>query len=203
MSTERPGTATLVDTQNPWPGLSAFDEAAQTFFNGRDAESAELVRLVGQAPLTILFGKSGLGKTSLVQAGLFPRLRQQNILPVYVRPDMRERSAPLIEQAAAALQAEIARHGVDAPAPAPGESLWEHLHGRKVAWWSAKNQPLTPLFVFDQFEEAFTLGAENAEAIERLRLDLADLIENRIPEDIARRIEAGASAEHLDLRGQR
>ena len=72
-----------------------------------------------------------------------------------------------------------------------------------MAWWSRKNQPLTPLFVFDQFEEAFTLGAENADAIERLRLDLADLIENRIPAALAQRIEGGASAEHLDLRGQR
>jgi len=194
---------TQLNAQNPWPGLSAFDEAAQDFFNGRDAESVELLRLVGQAPLTMLFGKSGLGKTSLVQAGLFPRLRQQNILPVYVRLDVRERSAPLIEQAAAALQAEIRKCGVDATAANASESLWEHLHGRAVQWWSPKNQPLTPLFVFDQFEEVFTLGAENADAIERLRLDIADLIENRIPENLTRRIEAGALIEQLDLRSQR
>ena len=174
-----------------------------TFFNGRDAESAELLRLVGQAPLTVLFSKSGLGKTSLLQAGLFPRLRQQNILPVYVRLDVRDRSAPLLQQAAAALQAEISKHSVDATAPDAGESLWEYLHGRDVQWWSPKNQPLTPLFVFDQFEEAFTLGAENTDAIERLRLDLADLIENRIPLDLAQRIEEGDLAEQLDLRGQR
>jgi hypothetical protein len=195
--------ATLIDAQNPWPGLTAFDEAAEYFFSGRDAESAELLRLVGQAPLIVLFSKSGLGKTSLVQAGLFPRLRKQNILPVYVRLDVRDRSMPLIQQAAAALQTEIGKHGVDASAPAIGESLWEHLHGHHVEWWSGKNQPLTPLFVFDQFEEAFTLGAENADAIERLRLDLADMIENRIPATLAQRIEEGASAEHLDLRGQR
>jgi len=158
---------------------------------------------VGQAPLTVLFGKSGLGKTSLLQAGLFPRLRQQNILPIYIRLNIRDRSAPLIQQALAALEAEIGKHGVDTAAPGEGESLWEHLHGRHVEWWSAKNQPLTPLFVFDQFEETFTFGAENADAIERLRLDLADLIENRIPTDLAQRIEGGASAEHLDLRGQR
>ena len=203
MSAQLLAVGTVIDAQNPWPGLRAFDEVAQGFFSGRDAESAELVRLVGQAPLTVLFGKSGLGKTSLVQAGLFPRLRQQNILPVYVRLDVRDRSAPLVEQAAAALQAEIGRHGVDTTAPNAGESLWEHLHGHAVEWWSPKNQPLTPLFVFDQFEEAFIHGEENAAAIEQLRLDLADLIENRIPEDLARRIEAGALAEQLDLRGQR
>jgi WD40 repeat protein len=203
MSTERLVISTLIDAENPWPGLSSFDEAAQRFFSGRDAESAELLRLVGQAPLTVLFGKSGLGKTSLVQAGLFPRLRQQNILPIYVRLNVRDRSAPLIQQAAAALQAEVSKHGVDIAAPNARESLWEHLHDRHVEWWSAKNQPLTPVFVFDQFEEAFTLGAENAEAIEQLRLDLSDLIENRIPVDLGQRIEESASAEHLDLRGQR
>jgi WD40 repeat protein len=201
MSTERRAVGTLLDTENPWPGLSSFDEAAQRFFNGRDAETAGLLLLVGQAPLTVLFGRSGLGKTSLVQAGLFPRLRQQNILPVYVRLDVRDRSAPLIRQAAAALHAEIGKHGVDASAPDSDESLWEHLHGRHQ-WWSRKNQPLTPLFVFDQFEETFTLGAENLGAVERLRLDLADIIENRIPAELARRFQAGASAEHLDLRGQ-
>jgi len=203
MSTTPLGARTAIDAQNPWPGLSAFNEAAQRFFNGRDDESAELLRLVGQAPLTVLFGKSGLGKTSLVQAGLFPRLRQQNILPVYIRLDVRDRSAPLLQQVAAGLQVEISEHGVDAAAPNADASLWEHLHGRHVQWWSPKNQLLIPLFVLDQFEEVFTLGAENADAIERLRLDLADLIENRIPLDLTRRIEEGDLAEQLDLRGQR
>jgi len=203
MSTQPLAARTAIDAQNPWPGLSAFDEGAKRFFSGRDAESADLLRLVGQASLTVLFAKSGLGKTSLVQAGLFPRLRQQNILPVYVRLDMRDRAAPLIEQAATALRAEIGKHGVDAPGANLGESLWEHLHGSHVAWWSRRNQSLTPLFVFDQFEEAFTLGAENADGIEGLRLDLADLVENRIPAALAQRIESGESAEHLDLRGQR
>lgn len=192
-----------VDAQNPWPGLSAFDESAQQFFSGRETESTELWRLVGQAPLSVLFGKSGLGKTSLLQAGLFPRLRQQNILPVYVRLDVRDRLRPLIEQVATALQAEIGLHGIDGTAAEPGEPVWDYLHARRVTWWSSKNQSLTPLFVFDQFEEVFTLGAENAAGIERLRLDLADLIENRIPADLAQRISAGTSAEGLDLRGQR
>jgi WD40 repeat protein len=193
-----------IDAENPWPGLSTFDEAAEPFFRGRDSESAELLRLVGQAPLTVLFGESGLGKSSLVQAGLFPRLRRQKLFPVYVRRlDVRDRSAPLIEQAATALQAEIGKRSVDAPSPRPGESLWEYLHGRDAVWWSRRNRSLTPIFVFDQFEEVFTLGAENPDGIERLRLDLADLIENRIPAALAERIESGASAEHLDLRGQR
>src|SRR5262249_26981109 len=152
---------------------------------GRDAERAELWRLVNESPFTVLFGKSGLGKTSLLQAGLFPQLRQQNILPVYVRLDMRDQSAPLVRQVATAFESEIRRHRVDAMAPTADEPLWSYLHRRDIQWWSDKNQPLTPLFVFDQFEEAFTLGMTNAESVERLRLDLADLVENRIPVELA------------------
>jgi hypothetical protein len=203
VSTEPPSPRTVINAENPWPGLSAFDEAAQRFFNGRDIESSELLRLVGQAPFSVLFGKSGLGKTSLVQAGLFPLLRKQNILPVYIRLDMRDRSEPLVHQITATLKAEVAKHGVDASMPANGESLWEYLHNRDVQWWSAKNQLLHPLFVFDQFEEAFTLGEDNAEAIATLRVALADLIENRIPSDLALRIDKGELTDHLDLRGQR
>ena len=64
----RLGPQLTVDEQNPWPGLRAFDESAQRFFNGRREESAALRRLVMHAPLTVLFGASGLGKTSLVRA---------------------------------------------------------------------------------------------------------------------------------------
>jgi hypothetical protein len=189
-----PAAARLtIDDQNPWPGLSAFDEAAQRFFNGRGEESAALRRLVMQAPLTILFAASGLGKTSLVQAGLFPLLRKDS-LPVYVRLDPREHEVPLIDQAKAALQAEIGKRRVDAPAFRGAESLWEYLHRAGLEFWSEDNRLLTPLFVFDQFEEVFTLGATNAAAVARLRNDLADLIENRMPASLAARVQENESA---------
>jgi WD40 repeat protein len=181
-----------IDDQNPWPGLGAFDESAERFFNGRRTERAELRRLILHAPLTVLFGASGLGKTSLLQAGLFPLLRKEHHLPVYVRLDVRDRRAPLIEQVAFELRKECEAHGVEAPAwrerEHEQESLWAYLHRAGLELWSEQNQLLTPVFVFDQFEEVFTLGAENAAAIARLRVDLADLIENRLPTDLARTI---------------
>src|SRR3954453_2423870 len=189
-----PAAARLtIDEQNPWPGLSAFDEAAQRFFNGRQEESAALRRLVMQAPLTVLFAASGLGKTSLVQAGLFPLLRK-DCLPGYVRLGPRESGAPLIDQAKAVLQAEIGKRRVDAPAFRDGEPLWEYLHRAGLEFWSEDNRLLTPLFVFDQFEELFTLGAANARAVARLRNDLADLIENRMPARLAARVQENEQA---------
>src|SRR5262249_30096255 len=65
------------------------------------------------------------------------------------------------------------------------ESLWEYLHRTNLELWSPRNRFLTPVFVLDQFEEAFTLGAENPGGVARLRIDLGDLIENRMPAMLA------------------
>jgi WD40 repeat protein len=189
------GKHSHIDAQNPWPGLGAFDEEAQRFFNGRRHEAAELRRLVLHAPLTVVFGASGLGKTSLLQAGLFPLLRKENILPVYIRLDVRDRRAALIDQVKNAMVAQLKARHVDAPAFSAAESLWEWLHRDRLELWSDRNHLLTPLFVFDQFEEVFTLGAESPEAIAHLRVDLADLIENRIPDTLAGHIRASEAAD--------
>jgi len=192
-----------IDEQNPWPGLAPFEESAERFFNGRHEENAALRRLVLHAPLTVLFGASGLGKTSLLQAGLFPSLRRE-VLPVYVRLDLRDREAPLIEQVKVALESEIRRRGVDAPTFGAGESLWEFLHRNGLEFWSDQNQLLTPLFVLDQFEEVFTTGAANATANARLRTDLGDLIENRVPAQLAAGVlDSEGADDRLSLDSQR
>ena len=50
------------------------------------------------APVTVLYGRSGLGKTSLLRAGLFPLLRERHFLPVYVRFELKPGAAPLSRQ---------------------------------------------------------------------------------------------------------
>src|SRR5262245_31603061 len=64
-----------VDFENPWPGLATFREVDREFFRGRRSEADALFRIVMRERLTVLFGLSGLGKSSLLQAGLFPLLR--------------------------------------------------------------------------------------------------------------------------------
>ena len=70
---------TQLDGENPWPGLESFEENARAFFFGRDREAASLLSHVLDAPVTVLYGRSGLGKTSLLRAGLFPLLREQQL----------------------------------------------------------------------------------------------------------------------------
>ena len=94
------GTATgpAVDARNPWLGLASFTEETRQYFYGREDEVAELARRVQRKRLTVLFGQSGLGKTSILRAGLVPRLRAQGYCPVYVRIDYGRDSPPPAEQ---------------------------------------------------------------------------------------------------------
>jgi hypothetical protein len=148
--TWRPPGAGTVDAQNPWPGLAAFREADREFFKGREAVIDDLARLVLRAPVTVLFGVSGLGKTSLLRAGLFPVLRQNGLLPVYVRLQHAEGGRTLREQVFQALSEATAVGGVESEEPDPGSSLWEHMHRKDVRFWNERNRLVTPLIVVDQ-----------------------------------------------------
>lgn len=184
-----PGT---VDAENPWPGLAAFREADQAFFKGREAVVEELERLVSRAPVTVLFGVSGLGKTSLLRAGLFPMLRQNGMLPVYIRLQHGEGGRGLREQVFDALAHATGAAGVESVEPHAGASLWEHLHRKDVRFWNERNRMVTPILVFDQFEEIFTLGGANPERRERSEaflVELADLVEARPPAEVKARLE--------------
>ena len=96
-----------VNRENPWVGLASFTEEQSEYFYGRDDEIAALFRLLKRETLTVLFSQSGLGKTSLLQAGLFPQIRQADFLPVYIRL-LYGQDAPLpADQVKAALAAKI------------------------------------------------------------------------------------------------
>jgi len=55
-------------------GMASFTEADASRFRGRGADTQELLGYVTTYPITRLVGESGVGKTSLIQAGLFPKL---------------------------------------------------------------------------------------------------------------------------------
>jgi WD40 repeat protein len=177
-------TAQLADSQHPWIGLASFTEGDREFFAGRVEEIDELLRLVRRDILTLLYGVSGLGKTSLLQAGLFPPLRAEDCLPVPIRLDYLDATAPLTAQVLSAIIAAADAAGVEAPQPRPDEALWEYLHREGNHFWSPRNDLVTPFLAFDQFEELFTLGRETPESAARTTTfisELADLVENRPP----------------------
>ncbi|MFV8048274.1 hypothetical protein [Mycobacterium sp. 48b] len=182
-------TTTQLDADNPWPGLESYGEDARGFFHGRVHECEKLLKKVLDAPVTVLFGRSGLGKTSLLHAGLFPLLRNENLLPIYVRFELNPGAASLSHQLHDTVRRAIQAAVPDASLPEDNESLWEYLHRADLELWSTRNYLLTPVIVLDQFEELFTLGDSCPDKVEAFRYDLADLAENRIPADLAARIK--------------
>src|SRR5207248_3072902 len=180
-----------LDPQNPWPGLAAFTEQLHEFFFGRNDEANELFQCVKRERITLLFGKSGLGKTSLLQAGLFPLLRASSFLPVYMRLRYDEDAPSLDTQIKTALEnAIVAADLAEVAMPQPDESVWEYLHRRSGSLVNDQGQVVMPVLVFDQFEEWFTLGARRAAQTSsgELLATLSDLLENRPPQALREKL---------------
>ena len=183
-----------VDAQNPWLGLVSFTEETRSYFHGREEEAAELGRRVQRKLLTILFGQSGLGKTSILQAGLVPRLRPEGFCPVYVRLDYDPHSPPPADQIKRAVfrATEAAGTWTQSGTAVAGETLWEFLHHRDDVLKDATGRTLIPILIFDQFEEIFTLAQSDDAGRKRAQeflADLADLVENRPPVALEARID--------------
>jgi CHASE2 domain-containing sensor protein len=127
----------------PYPGLVAFgdgDADAERFF-GRAAMRDLVIANLRSARITVLYGPSGVGKTSLLRAGVVHRLREA------------ERPAPVVVlddwggDPAAALTAGVvaaAFDGEGAPADAALPAALARLHEREAG---------AVLVILDQFEE--------------------------------------------------
>ncbi len=173
----------------PWLGLLPYSEDDQDLFFGREQDAQDLLRLVRREVVTVLFGRSGTGKSSLLRAGLFPKLRQEQFLPVWIRLDHSGKtdygSQVRREIEAAVAEREIEVEILTEALADESDDVWEYLH--RVVFWDAKNQPVTPVLVFDQFEELFTLGRsrpEIGEFIEELGCVAGNLIPKRIREEV-------------------
>lgn len=123
----------LPDDSCPYRGLDAFREEDRHLFFGRQRLIEQLIARLADERLLVVIGPSGSGKSSLVRAGIIPRLRA-GVLPGsadwQILPPIVPGSDP---------QAALAR--VLPPGPLPERT--------------------TLLFV-DQFEETFTLCASDA-----------------------------------------
>ena len=180
------------DPESPWLGLQSFTEETQRYFFGRTAELQEIFERVLHKPLTILFGQSGLGKTSLIQAGLIPNLREAGLLPVSIRVRYDE-DAPLVgRQMIAALSDALTSTGrEDLSAICLGaSSLWLLLHDPDCGLIGENSSAVVrPVFIFDQFEEIFTLGEGRRHIAENFLETIAAIVENRMPPDVRAQIE--------------
>lgn len=158
----------------PWVGLRGYGEVDRMRFFGRTQELDRLEHLVQQFSLTVLHGLSGIGKSSLVRAGLFPRLRSMGWLPVLVRVDWGGGSKSMIDQVIERCEAEHVIN-VSADHVIQGKTLWELFRDPTQGLVEQANgPPLRWLLYFDQFEEC--LQDVDARMEERRRLFLNELV---------------------------
>lgn len=72
--------------QRPFPGMAFYTKDDAGIFKGRDVEIKKLLSNISSWPITLLIGESGAGKTSLIHAGLFPKIEIMSWKFVWTRP---------------------------------------------------------------------------------------------------------------------
>ncbi len=184
-------------TFHRYPGLHSFQHNVvhPALFFGRESESEELTQRLRANRLLILYGESGHGKTSLIQAGLFPRLRQHQLLPLRIRFNDQNITS-LIEHLETQIQREVDTYNQlaadnDLPEIVIGQkvtqSWWEYL--KTTVFWCG-DSILKPVLVLDQFEEIFTLQKQPIR--EAVAKELGHLINNTLPPDMLQSMRDGS-----------
>ena len=147
-----------METLHRYPGAQPFrdDEFSRRTFFGREPASVALTDQILANRLVIVYAKSGLGKTSLLNAGVAPRLREANSLPLFVRVND-IKNGPL-HSVFEGVKAEAERQKIEY-VPGDTTSLWSFF--KTVEFWR-NDLLLTPVLILDQFEELFTLQSQEA-----------------------------------------
>jgi WD40 repeat protein len=164
----------------PYPGLLSFDQEDAAIYFGRDQEISDLIerlqalRVQGGGRLLLLLGASGSGKSSLLRAGLLPRLARSGRQWLPLRPFRPQRApcAALAQTLASALgeagdpeqlERELRAADGDGRLNAALSNLTAALRRH------ARAPEATVLISVDQAEELFTLvEPEEAELFFRL-----------------------------------
>lgn len=141
--------------------------------------------MIMQSHQTVVYGRSGIGKSSILNAGIFPLMRERDIFPVSVRFEHNVESTYL-QQIKNAITREIEKSGqaitaIELVGESEDETLWEFFH--RTEYQDREGKVLKPLVFFDQFEEIFTLENDKNK-VSAFFSELADLINNVMPDSL-------------------
>lgn len=119
---------------SPYKFLDFYERRDAANFAGRDQEIDDIAAGVARSRCFVLYGRSGLGKTSLLHAGVIPRLEQRGFEVRYLRI-----LADPVQELCAAVATQIERDAITAD--------------ELPALLAARPRPF--VLVLDQFEEFF------------------------------------------------
>lgn len=164
------------DSQNPWAGLASYEDPEtakrKLKFCGRDDDSYDLARLIMGNVFVTLYGRSGIGKTSLLNAGVFPELREENYTPVSIRLGVRDEEHPqsyqtvIVEAIEHVVKRTESIGVIDEQQDQQSiDYLWNYFACHR--FYDKYDELTTPVVVLDQFEEVFRGHRDEAETLLR------------------------------------
>lgn len=187
-----------INTLNPWLGLESYKEGEILY--GRDDDIRDLSQYVLNDTNTLLYGKSGIGKSSILNAGILPAARRHGYLPVIIRLSHKDSESYLDQILSAIFNAissseselniqtginTVIREVVPCINPEK-ESLYEFFH--RYTFHKSTGELVKLLIIFDQFEEIFTLQEDN-QKIKMFFSHLADLLNDVMPGDLQHKVD--------------
>jgi len=159
-------------------GITPYDEEQQFDFVGREEETWALYDRISRNDYTVYYAASGEGKSSLIRAGLLPILRRREYYPIYIVLDDHELKdetsiAKIIDRRINNEEKKY-KNTYEEITYVQSNRSKTYLEKEKIdkdtvdalsgnLWWKFRNYcfkrrngtELTPLFIFDQFEEVF------------------------------------------------
>lgn len=153
--------------REPYRGIEQFRFIDRPIFFERRDETRRLVRLVSIYRGTLLYGESGVGKSSMINAGFIPAILEEGFLPERLRVQPIPGAELVVERLA------LTDEGT-APFLPSRFSTDDEQRNRLVfstadvqARLAAEHEGGAPLLIFDQFEEFVTLFEEAPETREK------------------------------------
>jgi hypothetical protein len=161
--------------ENPYKGLFPYTEKDEKLFFG-EKETKDLLEMIKNHQFVVLYGESGTGKSSLINAKIFPELRRQYYFPINIRINYISEDAPLKQVR------KIIYEGLKEWDNNVEEFTEDLTLIQYAAKTSVYNGLVKPILFFDQFEEFFTLGNKyvDKESLNELIDQLSDLTELKL-----------------------
>ncbi len=150
---------------NPFVGPRPFLPGEPLF--GRDREISELRNLLVAERIVALYSPSGAGKTSLVQAGLIPKMQESGF---HVLPVIRVNQPPIgANDGSTNRYLESALRSLDEHLSEAEQQTSDDIDHLRLADYLVNrprpaDTPATDLLIFDQFEEILTLDPTDGDA---------------------------------------
>ena len=85
---------------NPWMALGTYEEHHEDRFKGREKDTEIMLTMLRQNECVVCYAASGEGKSSLINAGLCPKIRREGMFPikiVFTTDDFEGKGIPFIE----------------------------------------------------------------------------------------------------------